>query len=59
MENYETIVKLCKIAREQADIIMRQAEIIEQAKIACSISCELSEKRATIIADIEAIEKNL
>ncbi len=57
MGEYETIVKLCQIARDQADIIERQAEIIAQSEIADSVAAGLAEKRAATAASLAAIEK--
>lgn len=54
---YETIEKLCAVARLQADIIQRQAEIIAQAEIADSIAAELAEMRGDAKVQLDTIEK--
>ena len=45
MNVFEIIEQLCTVARLQADIIEKQAEIIAQAEIADAVAAELSEKR--------------
>lgn len=45
MGNYELIEELCSVARLQADIIQKQAEVIAQAKIADSVAADLAEMR--------------
>lgn len=45
MSLLEIIERLCEIARLQAEIISKQAEEIEQAKIADYVSEELREMR--------------
>lgn len=57
MGEYETILRLCQIARDQADIIERQAEIIAQSEIADSVAAGLAEKRAATAASLADIEK--
>lgn len=57
MGEYETILRLCQIARDQADIIERQAEIIAQYKIADSVAAGLAEKGTATAASLAAIEK--
>lgn len=54
---YETIEKLCAVARLQADIIQKQAEVIAQAEIADSVAAELAEMRGSANAELAAIEK--
>ena len=54
---YETIEKLCAVARLQDDIIQRQAEIIAQAEIADSIAAELAEMRGDAKVQLDTIEK--
>lgn len=54
---YETIEKLCAVARLQANIIQRQAEIIAQAEIADSIAAELAEMRGDAKVQLDTIEK--
>ena len=43
MGNYELIEELCGVARLQADIIQKQAEVIAQAEIAESVAADLAE----------------
>ena len=53
----EVIERLCAVTRLQADIIQKQAEIIEQAKIANSTDEELQQMRSTAAAELEIIGK--
>lgn len=57
MSLLEVIERLCTVARLQADIIQKQAEIIEQAKIANSTDEELQQMRSTAAAELEIIGK--
>lgn len=57
MSPYEAIERLCAVTRLQADIIQKQAEVIEQAKIAYSTDEELREMRGTAAAELELIGK--
>ena len=45
MGNYELIEELCGVARLQADIIQKQAEVIAQAEIAESVAADLAKMR--------------
>lgn len=54
---YETIEKLCAVARLQAEIIRKQAEVIAQAEIADSVAAELAEMHSEASAQLAAIEK--
>lgn len=57
MSLLEVIERLCAVTRLQADIIQKQAEIIEQAKIASSTDEELLQMRSTAAAELEIIGK--
>lgn len=57
MGEYETIERLCTIARMQADIIQKQAEIIAQAEIADSLAAELADKRTAATEQLAEVEK--
>ena len=57
MSLLEVIERLCAVTRLQADIIQKQAEIIEQAKIANSTDEELQQMRSTATAELETIGK--
>lgn len=57
MGTYEIIEKLCAVARLQADIIQKQAEVIAQAEIAESMDKELSEMCSKAKSQLAAIEK--
>lgn len=57
MGMYEIIERLCAVARLQADIIQKQAEVIAQAEIADSVAAELAEMRGSANAQLAAIEK--
>ena len=57
MSLLEVIERLCTVTRLQADIIQKQAEIIEQAKIAYSTDEELQQMRSTAAAELEIIGK--
>lgn len=54
---YEIIEALCSVARLQADIIQKQAEIIAQAEIAESLDAEITEMRGKAKLQLAAIEK--
>lgn len=54
---YEAIEKLCAVARLQADIIQKQAEVIAQSEITDSIAAELAEMRDSAKAQFDTIEK--
>jgi len=57
MSLLEVIEQLCAVARLQADIIQRQTEELEQAKIADSVAEELRSMRQTAANKLELIEK--
>ena len=51
----EIIDSLCAITRAQADIIQKQAEALEQAKIADSVADELRQMRESAADDLARI----
>ena len=57
MSLLEVIERLCAVTRLQADIIQKQTEIIEQAKIVNSTDEELQQMRSTAAAELEIIGK--
>lgn len=57
MSLLEVIERLCAVTRLQADIIQKQAEIIEQAKIAYSTDDELQQMRNAAASELEIIVK--
>ena len=57
MSLLEIIEKLCAVTRLQADIILKQAETLEQAKIADSVAAELEQMRNTAADELENINK--
>jgi hypothetical protein len=57
MSLYELIERLCAITRLQADIILKQAEAIEQANIVYSVDEELRQMRTTAAAELEILGK--
>lgn len=57
MGTYETIERLCAVARLQADIIQKQAEALAQAEIADSVADELAGMRDTAAAELSLIEQ--
>lgn len=54
---YEIIEALCSVARLQADIIQKQAEIIAQVEIAESVDSELANMRDNAKSQLAAIEE--
>ena len=59
MGNYELIEGLCGVARLQADIIQKQAEVIAQAEIADSVATDLAEMRKQAADTLARCEKEL
>lgn len=57
MSLLEIIERLCTVTRLQANIIQKQAEVIEQAKIVYSTDEELQQMRRTAAAELEIIGK--
>lgn len=57
MSLLELVERLCEVTRLQADIIRKQTEIIEQAKIADSMAAELADERAEAAAELDLIYK--
>jgi hypothetical protein len=57
MSLYELLERLCAITRLQADIILKQAEAIEQANIVYSVDEELRQMRTTAAAELEILGK--
>lgn len=57
MSLFEVVERLCEVTRLQADIIRKQAEVIEQAKIADSVASELTAMRDTAAAELNLISK--
>lgn len=54
---YEIIEQLCSVARLQADIIQKQAEIIAQCEIADAVASELAEIRNKASSSLDNVEK--
>lgn len=59
MNVFEIIEQLCAVTRLQADIIEKQAEIIEQAEIADEVAAELSELRRSAASSLETANNYL
>lgn len=57
MSPYEIIERLCAVTRLQADIILKQAEVIEQANIAYSTDEELQQMCTKAAAELEILGK--
>lgn len=57
MSLFEVVERLCEVTRLQADIIRKQAEVIEQAKTADSVASELAAMRDTAVAELNLINK--
>lgn len=57
MNLLEIIERLCTVTRLQANIIQKQAEVIEQAKIVYSTDEELQQMRRIAAAELEIIGK--
>lgn len=57
MGTYETIERLCAIARMQADIIQKQAAVIAQCEIADSVQAELVSMRQEAGTELAKINK--
>lgn len=58
MSLLETIERLCEVVRLQADIIEKQTEALEQAKIADEVAAELAAMRKEVEDKREPIEKD-
>lgn len=54
MSPFEIIERLCTVTHLQADIIKKQAEVIEQANIAFSTDEELQKMRDTVVREARA-----
>lgn len=54
---YEIIEQLCTVARLQADIIQKQAEIIAQCEIADAVASELAEICNKASSSLDNVEK--
>lgn len=52
----EIIDRLCSVTQMQADIIRKQTEIIEQAKIADAVADEMSQLRKEVDDEFDLIE---
>ena len=57
MSLLEIIERLCEIARLQVEIIQKQAEEIEQAKITDAVSADLLEMRSRAERELATIFK--
>ncbi len=57
MSLLEIIEKLCAVTRLQADIILKQTEALEQAKIADSVAAELEQMRNTAANELNIINR--
>ncbi len=57
MGDFEMIERLCDVTRVQAEIIKKQAAIIEQANITISNENELQQMRDTAAAELEIINR--
>lgn len=57
MSHIEVIERLCAVTKLQADIIQRQNEVIEQAKIADDLTEELQQMRTTAENEFALIDK--
>lgn len=57
MSPFEIIERLCTVTHLQADIIKKQAEVIEQANIAFSTDEELQKMRDTAAAELKLIDR--
>lgn len=57
MSPIEVIERLCAVTKLQADIIQRQNEVIEQAKIADDLTEELQQMRTTAENELALIDK--
>lgn len=58
MSLLETIERLCEVVRLQADIIEKQTEALEQAKIVEKVAAELAAMRKEAEDKREPIEKD-
>lgn len=52
----EIIDRLCSVTQMQADIIRKQTEIIEQAKIADAVADEMRQLRKEVDDELDRIE---
>ena len=52
----EIVDRLCSVTQMQADIIRRQTEVIEQAKIADAVADELRQLRDQVDDELSLIE---
>ena len=57
MSLLEIIERLCSVTKLQAEIIQKQTEALEQAKIAGSVAAELADKRAEVATELDLIYK--
>jgi hypothetical protein len=57
MSLLEIIERLCAVARLQAEIISKQAEELEQAKIADAVAEELRTKRKSAADELALINR--
>jgi len=57
MTLFELVERLSEVTHLQADIIRKQAEVIEQANIADSVAEELAAMRDTAAAELNLISK--
>jgi hypothetical protein len=55
----EIVDMLCSVTQDLADIVRKQATLIEQEKIASAIYPELCERRKTAENELDIIEQKL
>lgn len=58
MSTYELIELLCQVAKVQADIIQKQAEVMAQADIAAEVAAELEKMRNYAAGELARAEQN-
>lgn len=58
MSTQELIELLCQVAKVQADIIQRQAEVMAQAEIADEVAAELEKMRNYAAGELARAEQN-
>lgn len=58
MSTYELIELLCQVAKAQADIIQKQAEVLAQADIAAEVATELEKMRNYAAGELARTERN-
>ena len=56
MTQLEVMDRLCQVIHQLSELVRKQAEIIEQAKISDKVSAELEEMRKAAEAEIDIIE---